>query len=60
MIANKGSGGKSFYNITNKDIYEKLIEIDRKMSKISVKASVNSGLIALITLVLIAIISKVL
>jgi len=48
-----------FIKITNRDIYQKLDCIEKKLGKINLKANMNSALIGLIVLIMIAMISRI-
>lgn len=51
---------KTFVRITNKDIYAKLEVIESRLSKFGTRVKINTALIGLIILVLVAVISRVL
>jgi len=52
-------GNTCFYKVTNKEIYDKLEHIDKKLSKINLKANVNSAIIGVIVVILVTILSQI-
>lgn len=50
----------TFVRITNKMIYEKLEAIDGRLGKLTGKVKLNSAIIGVIILILVAIISRIL
>lgn len=46
----------TFIRITNKDIYEKLEVIEKNIIKINTRTKINSAVISILTLIVIAII----
>ena len=53
------SGDNTFVRITNKMIYEKLEVIEARLGKLTGKVKLNSAVIGLIILILVAIISRI-
>ena len=51
---------KTFVKITNKMIYEKLEEIGNRLGKLTGKVKLNTAVIAVIILILVAITSRIL
>lgn len=47
---------KTFVTITNKMIYDRLETINKRIEKINTKANVNSGVLAIVVLILGAVI----
>jgi len=50
---------KTFIKITNQDIYNKLIDIEKRLGRINVKVNVNSAVTALVILIIICILSGI-
>ena len=51
---------RPFVTISNEQIYKAIIRIDKKIGNMKTQVKVNSAIIAVILLVMVAIISKVL
>ncbi len=50
---------KTFVRITNKDIYDKLEIIEGRLGKLTGKVKLNTAVIGIIVLILVAIISRI-
>ncbi len=51
---------KTFLRITNKDIFEKLEAIDSHLGKLTGRVRINTAVIGVVILILVAIISRIL
>jgi len=50
---------KTFLEITNRDIYNRLVTLDKKLDRMKTQVAVNSASIAIIILTIAALIAKV-
>ncbi len=50
---------KTFYRITNKEIYEEIQGIKKEITKLTIKTNVNAAIVAVVVSVAVVIVSRI-